>query len=86
MGQGQGGEEERFLAGGHHLWRVGHAGGDARGELIAGDTYPHRQVEGLGGDDRGLPHIVLTRVSFEEALHAADIGKDDIRSGVLDLW
>ena len=84
MGQRQGGEEEHFLAGGHHLWRVGHACGDACGELVAGDADPHRQVEGLGGDDRGLSHVVLTRVPFEETLHAADVGEDDVRSGILD--
>ncbi len=86
VGQGQGSEEKGFLTGRHHLRRVGHVGGDAGGQLVAGDAHPDREIEGGGGDDGGLPHVVLVRGAVVETLHPADVGKDDVRGGVLDPW
>jgi hypothetical protein len=82
VGERQGGEETGFFTSRYHRWGGRHAGCDPCGELVGGNANPHRQVEGVGGDNGGLAYLVLARRTFVEALHITDVGEREVWIGI----
>ena len=76
MRQRQRGQKPLLLARWDNGRRHGQVGGDAGGELVAGNTDPDRKVQRLGRHHRRLAQVSLARRTWVEVFHAANVGVD----------